>query len=493
MTDRTQRFMRDTDAFSWYLEADPNLRVTIVAIAWLDKRPDFEVLAARLEMATRLVPRFRQRAIQPLGRLVAPSWVDTDFDLSLHLRRIDAPWPRTRGAVIDFARIEAMSSFDLSRPLWQFTLVENLVDNQAALVMKIHHSLTDGIGGVQLAMLLFETTSTTNPGEEVPVPEWDGKVPSTVTLVRESLGYNAHRAIEILRRGLSGALPTTIRVARHPLGSTSDTLATARSVVRFVEPVPTTLSKVMTGRSLDRHLSMLDVDFQGLKHAARSVGGSLNDGFVASLTGGLRRYHERHGASVGDLRLTMPVSIRKTDDPAASNRITLARFKVPVGVADPAERVRLTGRCCRFARDERALPLSNTIAGTLNLLPSGVVGSMLKHIDLLASNVPGINTPLYLAGAPVSGYYAFGPTTGSAVNATLFTYCSRCCVGFTIDSAAVPDPDELMECFREGFEEVLDLVGDHHPVVLPLNLESPNRPSAAGVRTGADQVGGEEM
>ena len=86
---------------------------------------------------------------------------------------------------------------------------------------------------------------------------------------------------------------------------------------------------------------------------------------------------------------------------------------MPVGVADPAERVRLTGERCRVARDDRALPLSNAIAGTLNLLPSSVVGGMLKHIDFLASNVPGVRVPLYLCGAPVSGYYAFGPTTGS--------------------------------------------------------------------------------
>ncbi len=363
-----------------------------------------------------------------------------------------------------------MSSFDPSRPLWQFTLVENLVGDEAALVMKVHHSLTDGIGGVQLALLLFDVTSGTDPGDEVPVPESDGAAPSKVMLVREALAYNGRRVVGTIRRGLTGAVPTAFHVARNPWGAASDALATARSVARFVEPVPQTLSHLMTGRSLDRHLDMVDVDFRGLKQAAVSAGGSLNDAFVASITGGLRRYHDHHGFPVGDLRITMPISIRKKDDPAASNRITLARFKVPVGMADAAERLRLTGQRCRSARDERALPLSNTIAGTLNVLPSSVVGSMLKHIDLLASNVPGMKAPLYLCGAPVSGYYAFGPTTGSAVNATLFSYCGKCCVGFTIDSAAVPDPDVLMECFREGFEEVLDLAGDHRPVELPLQL-----------------------
>ena len=466
MTERNELFMRDTDAFSWYLEADPGLRATIVAIAWLDARPDFEVLAARLERATRLAPRFRQRPLQPPGRLATPRWVETDFDLSLHLRRMESPRPHTRATVINFARIEAMSSFDFSRPLWQFTLVENLVGDRAALVMKVHHSLTDGIGGAQLALLLFETTSETDPGDDVPIPEGSEAAPGVVDLLRSSIAYDRHRVFQVIRRGLSGALPAVMHVVRDPLGSTSNALATARSISRFVQPVSDTLSPVMTRRSLDRYLNMISVDFHDLKQAATSVGGSLNDVFVASVTGGLRRYHERHGTSVGELRITMPISIRKENDPVASNRITLARFKVPVGVADPAVRVQLTGERCRSARDERALPLSNSIAGTLNLLPSGVVGSMLKHIDLLASNVPGIRVPLYLGGVPVSGYYAFGPTTGSAVNATLFTYCGTCCVGFTIDTAAVPDYDVLMGCFREGFEEVLDLAGDHHPVEL---------------------------
>ena len=467
MSERSELFMRDTDAFSWYLENDPSLRATILAIAWLDERPDFDVLAARLERATRLVPRFRQRLVQPPVRLAAPRWVDTDFDLSLHLRRMDSPRPHTPATVIDFARIEAMSGFDRSRPLWQFTLVEHLVGDRAALVMKVHHSLTDGIGGAQLAFLLFETTSQPDPGDQVPVPEKHGQVPGTVEIVRESLAYDSYRVFETIRHGLSGALPAAVHVARDPLRSTSDALATALSVGRFVQPVSDTLSPVMTGRSLDRHLDMIAVDFHDLKQAADSVGCTLNAAFVASVTGGLRRYHELHGAPVGELRITMPISIREEDDPAASNRITLVRFKVPVGIADPARRVRLTGQRCLAARGERALPLSNAIAGTLNLLPSRVVGSMLKHIDFLASNVPGISVPLYLGGAPVSGYYAFGPTTGSSVNVTLFSYSGTCCVGFTIDTGAVPDYDVLMECFREGFEEVLELAGDHHPVEPP--------------------------
>ena len=468
MGDQTELFMRDTDAFSWYLEKDPALRSTILAIAWLDQQPDFDALAARLGRAVQQIPRFRQVPVQPPGRMATPRWVDVDIDLSLHLHRFEAPSPHTPATVIDFARIEAMSGFDLSRPLWQFTLVENLADDRAALVMKVHHSLTDGIGGMQLVFLLFETTSESDPDVRVPLAAVHEQVPGTAELVRESLAYDWHRVFETFRHGLSEAVPTAVHVARNPLRSTSDALSTALAVGRFVAPVSDTMSPVMTDRSLDRHLDMIAVDFRDLKRAGASVDGTLNDAFVASVTGGLRRYHERHGTSVDELRITLPISIRKEGDPAAGNRITLERFAVPVGVADPAERVRLTGERCRVARDDRALPLSNAIAGTLNLLPSSVVGGMLKHIDFLASNVPGVKVPIYLCGAPVSGYYAFGPTTGSAVNVTLLTFNGTCCVGITIDGGAVPDADVLVDSFRQGFEEVLELGGDHHPVVIPL-------------------------
>jgi hypothetical protein len=97
---------------------------------------------------------------------------------------------------------------------------------------------------------------------------------------------------------------------------------------------------------------------------------------------------------------------------------------------------------------------------------------MYKHVDFLASNVPGVPVPIYLAGAPVSGYYIFGPTTGTAVNVTLVRYRGTCCVGCTVDTAAVPDPEELVSSIRSGFDEVLGLGGDHHPV-RPLLADRP--------------------
>jgi hypothetical protein len=121
------------------------------------------------------------------------------------------------------------------------------------------------------------------------------------------------------------------------------------------------------------------------------------------------------------------------------------------------------------ARNEPSLAFTDVIAGTLNLLPSRVVGSMLKHVDFLASDVPGFSFPVYLGGALLERYVAFGPTTGSSANMTLLSYNGRCYIGITLDTAAVPDHDVFIECLHEGFEEILALSGDHEPVLLPLH------------------------
>ena len=482
MASRADPFMRNTDALAWSMEHDPGLRSTIVGVTWLEGRPDFAVLSARLDHATRVAPRFRQRPVSPPGLFATPRWVDCDLDLSLHLRRMDAPFPHTAQTVLDFARSEAMTEFEPSRPLWAATLVEGLEGDRAALVLKIHHSLTDGVGAIQLGTLLFDTTPEPGPVDSTmtpsPHPEPE---PSGTALTREAVTHSMERLTSTARDGFGRLLPMAASVAHHPVRSALDVLAMAGSLGRFVMPMSQTLSPVMTGRGLDRHLYLLEVDLEELKRAGTNVGATLNDAFVASITGGLRRYHELHGAPVDELRVTMPISLRHHDDPIGGNRITLERFTVPVGEASPSVRVRVTGWRCRAARYEEALPLSDAVAGLLNLLPAGVVGSMLKHVDFVASDVPGIPVPLFLAGALVTGYYAFGPTTGAAFNVTLVSYRGTCCIGCTIDGSAVPDPDVLVDCIRQGFDEVLDLGGDHRPASYPFADDpGPSTPESTG-------------
>ena len=127
-------------------------------------------------------------------------------------------------------------------------------------------------------------------------------------------------------------------------------------------------------------------------------------------------------------------------------------------------------RRCDPVKTDRSLPYTQEIAGTLNLLPRGYVGGMLKHIDFLASNVPGVPIPFHLAGAKVDAFYGFGPTIGAAVNVTLMSYCGRCYVGINMDGGSIPDTDVLMDCMRSGFDEVLAVAGGMEQVVLPARV-----------------------
>ncbi len=159
----------ETDAFTLQLERDPLLRSTIVAIATFDRPPDWERLNERVERATRIAPTFRKKLVPSPFGLASPRWeIDPDFDLSWHLRRARVPAHGGFDAVLDHARNAGMTAFDHERPLWEFTLMEGLPNGRAALVMKVHHSLTDGIGGVSLAAHVADLTRKPGKLERVP-------------------------------------------------------------------------------------------------------------------------------------------------------------------------------------------------------------------------------------------------------------------------------------------------------------------------------------
>jgi WS/DGAT/MGAT family acyltransferase len=421
----------------------------------------------RLDRSTRQSPGFRHRVVAAPLRLATPRWVvDPDFDLSWHVRRFKAAPPRTLVGVLEFARKTGMAGLDRDRPLWEFTFIEGLSNGQTALVMKLHHSLTDGIGGMDLARLLFDDEP--EPGELGPMPEAPaGERLGTAALARDALSYDWSQLFDFSRRHLGTAMGDIGHALRHPRQTVTETVATGEAIAHFVEPISDTLSPIMTERHLAWHYDVLECPLDDMLRAAHAAGAKHNDAFLAAVTTGLRLYHERHDTEVKELRVTMPVSIRKADDPIGGNRITLMRFKVPVDGHDPAERMAEMHRRCESVKTDPSLPFTNAIAGALNLLPRSYIGGMLKHVDFLASNVPGLPTPLYLAGAKVERWYGFGPTIGAALNVTLMSYCGTCYVAVNIDTGAVPDPEALMSCLRAGFDEMLALGGGTGHAVLP--------------------------
>jgi WS/DGAT/MGAT family acyltransferase len=452
-------FMSQTDAFTWAMESDPRLRSTVVTVIMLDRAPVWDVVQSRFEVLSRTLPMWRQRVVQSPPP-TPPRWEDApDFDISFHLRRVSAPEPGDLDAVLEMARVAAMSDFDRARPLWSATLVEGLADGGAAVLCKFHHGLTDGVGGVQIAMTLFDRTAkprsrkSVEAGAAEPQVHERGMLSDYIDIARYDIG--------LVSKGVTGVLGAAPRLlfsaVRRPLQTASSAGELAASVYRTMRPVGETGSPLMTQRTLVRQLAVHEVSLPKLKEAAHRGGGALNDAFVAGIAGGLRRYHEKHGVTVGDLHLTMPISTRKDGDDMGGNHITLARFDVPVGLADPAERIHETRERTRKVRNEKSTPYIQIIAGAMNLMPRWYVGSVLRKVDFLASDVPGIPVPVYLAGAKVRVQYAFGPTIGSAVNVTLLTYVNTCALGIDVATGASPDVEVFRDCLIAGFDEVLAL------------------------------------
>jgi diacylglycerol O-acyltransferase / wax synthase len=331
-----------------------------------------------------------------------------------------------------------------------------MVGGEAALVLKFHHSLSDGVGGMQsLAILADLQREPSDFGEMPPAP--GGKALGSLALAADAVGATVSGYARLAWRGAEEAIPALLRCTLDPVGQTAGAAAMARSVYRTAWPDFCTMSPLMRDRSTKRRLAMIEVPLDDLKTAAKTVGVTINDAYLAAVTGGLRRYHEQHGVAVGSLRAVMPISIRTDQDTGWGNRITLLRLAVPAGEPDPATRMRLLHCVGKAAREEPSLSVTGAIAGALNLLPVGYVGGILKHADFVASNLPGTPIPVYVAGGKVTGFFTFGPTIGTALNTTLLSYAGRCDIGINVDTASVPDPDVMFACLREGFGEVTAL------------------------------------
>jgi diacylglycerol O-acyltransferase len=365
----------------------------------------------------------------------------------------------------------ATSSFDRARPLWEFTLFEGLAPaegsdhpdgERAAFAMKVHHSVTDGVGGMELLAHFVDLVpdAVERPEHEVPA----ALAPDTARIsdvVRYSLAHSRRRALGIAQRIPVSVAHAAGQAVSDPIGVASRVLRTTQSIARTLAPATSPMSTIMLGRGLGRRLEVFDVPLDDMKRVAKATDGSLNDVFVAAVVGGARRYHEHHGAAPVELRMTLPINLRQGDDDAGGNRFAPARFPVPTAIDDPRARIAALGALVKEWRGEPALQMTGTLAGILNRLPTATTtalfGGMLKCCDFVTSNIPGAPVPVYVAGSRVERLYAFAPPAGAAFNVALISHCDTCCIGVVIDTSAVPDPDVLLACLRDGFHEVLAL------------------------------------
>lgn len=449
------------DAVMYGIEQDPVLRSTIVVMMVLDREPDVGVGTARVERMTRLVPKLRQTVSGTPNSLLPPRWeTDPHFNLDYHLRRYRVPdEDGTLGPALRIAEQMAEADFDRSRPLWEMALVTGLPLGQAAVIFKVHHSITDGVGGMAMAAALFELSREASlpdgPDPEVP----DARDVGTAGLLMDGLQFTAERTADSVRRYTSGAVDLAGRILRDPTATITDGAMYASSAARILAPASEPMSPLMVGRTLSLHLDVLEAPLADLKASGKAVGGTLNDAFIAVVCGGIARYHERHGVFVPDVRVNMPVNLRTEGEDAAGNRWVPARFLIPTDIDDPAQRMRVLSPVLRAARSEPALPMSDFVMRRLVKLPRGlmtrVAGGLMKGTDVAATNVPGPPIPVFVAGSQVLEMIPFAPKGGAALNVALMSYNGRVFLGVNIDTGPVRDPGAMVECLREALDEVL--------------------------------------
>jgi diacylglycerol O-acyltransferase / wax synthase len=406
--------------------------------------------------------RFRQRVVEPAVPVGPPVWVDDDnFDLDYHLRRMRLPKPGSTRDLLDAAQRLGSVELDRSRPPWVATFIEGLSGGRSAYLLVVHHCLMDGHGSVQLLSDLHGRRPRPVNAE---ASDQLGSATSTdpVRLVAEQTVARLRSAPAIAGRVASGLFGV---LRSGPAGSARSVASAARfaaSAGRVLAAPGGAASELLKdGARAHWRYEALDCSLAELKAAGNAVGGTVNDAYVAGIIGGLRIYHEKRGAEIGDITINMPVSLRRQDDPHGGNRFVTAFIKAPSSVVDPAERISRLRQLVSEAGEEPALNMFGFLLPVVNRAPSAVLSplfnSMQNRTDLTISNVPGMTSEVKFAGSAVEGIYYFAPLPGCHISTVLFSYNGGCNIGINCDEDIFDDDDELLSCLRAGVDEVLDL------------------------------------
>ena len=441
--------LSDADAVLWTLDRDPNLRSPITAVVIFDQEVAFGEVLDRIRTLCRQHLHFRSVVVPARLPFQQPRWrEEAFFDAADHLHHVRVALPGGIRAVLDLAQGMALQAFDPVRPPWEAHLVDGMEGGRAALILRVHHAVIDGVGGLQVAASMMDKDRAGTPlvPTEAPGP-----------VVGPDGGCSARSAVGAVLSASRWLATSAWHSSTHPLQTTVRWRATTADTVRLVAPSPRPLSPVWRDRGLARHFETVDMPNDALGVGSGS-GVTLNDVFLAGLLRGLSLYHHRHGSRVAHLRVVMPISTRRPSDPMESNRFVPARLVLPADLPDAGSYLRQVPPLLDKWKHTEALGVSDLLTSVIGRLPDpltvAVLAGMLTGVDLVATNIPGPPVDVYFAGARVEEFYAFAPTSGAALNAALVTVADRTTIGLTTDSAAVTDPEVLVDCVTRGLAEV---------------------------------------
>lgn len=451
--------MTDAEGLMWRLEKDPYLSSTFANVSILDRAPDFDRLRRRMDRAAVAIPRLRQRVQSAPANLSAPMWIDDpDFDIDFHVRRVALPAPGSMRQLLDLVTLVVADPFDRTRPLWQFVVIEGLSEGRAALVEKLHHTIADGEGTVQLSLQFFDFE------RDAPEPEPIHRDPSQHELER-SIVHN-----EIWRDVLAGSFRLPLAFVKQIRDLVADptsipshgasTLESLRTALGQLTDVESARSPLWIERSTRRRAEVLRVPFTDVRDAARRLGGTLNTALLSAASDAAGRYHRACGTPVDELRASMAISTRSRDDSSdVANSFSLARFLVPTGEMAAADRFAEVAARTTTAASDPAVGSMSTIASIASNLPTAVLTRVARMqsqtVDFATSNVKGTPLPVYVAGSEIVHNFPFGPLAGVAFNLTLLSHVGSLDMGLNIDAAAVTRSDLLRDALADSFDDLI--------------------------------------
>jgi diacylglycerol O-acyltransferase len=393
--------------------------------------------------------------VPAFGRLAPPTWQeDPAFDLDYHLRWTALPRPGDERALLELATRLHQQPFERGRPLWEFTVVEGLPGGRAAMVQKLHHTVTDGVGGLRLAerfLDLERTPAEPKAGPPVATRPDDGRGPTFAGRALGTAGYVSRQVAGTTVGVARSATTTLVHPDRWP-GLAIEAGETVGSVVRQVFGTSAARSPLWTERSLWRELVVLRMPFDEVKAAAKKHDVTINDLFVTAAT-----VHQRAGRPVDELRMAMPMSTRD-DASAAGNAFSLTRTLMPTDIDDPVEHLLAVHERLAATRGEKAFQVLDQLAGIMNVLPTSTLVAAARHqaetVDFTTSNLRGAPFPLFFGGAQIVENYPVGPLAGTAFNLTMLSYAGELHLGLLADTAAVGDAEALRDAVADAFEEL---------------------------------------
>jgi diacylglycerol O-acyltransferase / wax synthase len=441
------------DASFLYLET-PAMHMHVAGVSMFDPRPDgpltYEDVQRVAEARIHLAPRLRQRVVRVPGDVARPLWVDDDrFDLDFHLRRAAIPSPGGRFQLERAVGRVLSRPLDQAKPLWELYVFEGLAHRRTAVLLKMHHALADGISGMLIASALFDLEPDADPGTPRP---WTAETPpSRQDLVRDAIQDMVLHPIE--------ALGKVVSAPQRALADASQMFAGVRHVVGMGAPPSGPFDAPIRPA---RRFAIAEASFDRIREVKRVLGGTVNDVVLASVAGGLHELLEARGEPVKgrSLRVMVPVSVRsRAEQGDVGNRVAPAFIDVPVGRLSPVTRLRRIRKATTELKESSMAVSADQIIGlgayappALHAMAARLV-SRGRWFNLVVSNVPAPQVPMYLGGAPLVASYPampLGEKCGLSIACT--SLAGTMAFGLTGDWDAVPD----IEVLARGIETSID-------------------------------------